>query len=284
MSLPQTEDGFTRLANELLDAIIKFDFTKRQYAVLLAVVRKTYGYNKKSDALSIYQISVMTGIDRADTSRAVSELHAMNVLTKAETGRMAHGQIVPEISINKDYETWSTDGKSPSVTTDAKTPPVAKHHQWQNTTNTDGVLPTPPVAKHHTHKDNYTKDIKDKGFNAQQQLLEDGVESEFVDAFLAIRKAKKKPLTLIAYNAMRREVTKAGWTMPEAVQIVCENTWQGFKAEYVAGKPKPAPVVQSRTPTIEEVRAERQAFFAAAKARQAAEDRLTMVYPKAVQS
>lgn len=284
MSLPQTEDGFTRLANELLDAIIRFDFTKRQYAVLLSVVRKTYGYNKKADALSIYQISVMTGIDRADTSRAVAELHAMNVLTKAETGRMAHGQIVPEISINKDYETWLTVGKSPSVVTDAKTPPVVKHHQWQNTTNTDGVLPTPPVVKHHTHKDNYTKDIKDRGFDPKKQLLEDGVDSEFVDAFLAIRKAKKKPLTLIAYNAMRREATKAGWSMAEAVQVVCENIWQGFKAEYVAGKPKPAPTTQLLTHTIEEVRSERQAFFAAAKARQAYEDRLTMVYPEAMQA
>lgn len=243
MSLPQTEDGFTRLANELLDAIIKFDFTKRQYAVLLAVVRKTYGFNKKSDALSIYQISVMTGIDRAHISKAVAELHAMNVLTKAEKGRLAHGQVVPEISINKNYKIWSTRAETAPVQTDAKTALVPKQHPCQNSPNTDAVLVTLPMPKQHPHKDNYTKDIKDKGFDPRKQLLQDGVETEFVDAFLATRKAKKKPLTLVAYNMMRREAVKAGWTMAQATQVAAENIWLGFKAEYVAGKPKPAPAV-----------------------------------------
>lgn len=282
MSLPQTEDGYTRLANELLDAIIRFDFTKRQYAVLLAVVRKTYGYNKKADALSIYQISVMTGIDRAHISKAVAELHTMNVLTKAEKGRLAHGQIVPEISINKNYKTWATRAETALVSTDAKAAPVPKQHWCQNSPNTDAVLVTPPVPKQHTHKDNYTKDIKDKGFDPKKQLLEDGVSFEFVDAFLAIRKAKKKPLTLIAYNAMRRETTKAGWSMAEAVQVVCENTWQGFKAEYVAGKSKPIPIATASIPTLDEIKAQRKAMFDAMKAQQAIEDRATTVYPEAM--
>lgn len=279
MSLPQTEDGFTRLANELLDAIIRFDFTKRQYAVLLAVVRKTYGYNKKADALSIYQISVMTGIDRAHISKAVAELHAMNVLTKAENGRVAHGQIVPEISINKNYKTWSTRAETAPVQTDAKTAPVPKQYPCQNSPNTDAVLVTLPMPKQHPHKDNYTKDIKDKGFDPRKQLLEDGVEPDFVDAFLATRKANKKPLTLVAYNMMRREAIKAGWTVAEATQVAAENGWRGFKAEYVAGKQKPTPVVQSRTPTIDEIKAQRKAEADAAKAWMREEDAKYTVPP-----
>ncbi|MHB1176097.1 MAG: replication protein [Sulfuriferula sp.] len=157
MSNPQTEDGFTRIANELLDAIVQFDFSKRQYAVVLAVIRMTYGYNKKSDALSIWQIAGMTNIDRSHASKAVSELVDMGVLIKSENGRFSHGQIVPELSLNKHYKKWSTDAETAQAT-DAKTAPVPKQHPCQNSQQTDAETATPPVPKQHTHKD-IPKDI-----------------------------------------------------------------------------------------------------------------------------
>ena len=43
------DDGYTRLANDLLDALIEADLTKHQYKVALAVIRKTYGFNKSMD-------------------------------------------------------------------------------------------------------------------------------------------------------------------------------------------------------------------------------------------
>ncbi|WP_374993057.1 replication protein, partial [Burkholderia multivorans] len=49
---PQIEDGYTRIANELYEAILGFGFTQRQLLVLLTVLRKTYGYGKKEDDMS----------------------------------------------------------------------------------------------------------------------------------------------------------------------------------------------------------------------------------------
>ncbi|MCV5899655.1 replication protein, partial [Escherichia coli] len=40
------DDGFTRLANMLLEEYAGADLTKRQFKVLLAVLRLTYGWNK----------------------------------------------------------------------------------------------------------------------------------------------------------------------------------------------------------------------------------------------
>ena len=116
---PQKENGYTPIANELLEQIISFDFSKRQLLVLFAIIRMTYGYSKKADALSRVQISKLTNLDRSHVSRALTELIEMNVIIKHETGRTSHGVLVNEVSINKFYNTWITD---------AKTAPVPKQH------------------------------------------------------------------------------------------------------------------------------------------------------------
>jgi hypothetical protein len=52
LASPQTEHGFTRLADELLDVLIRYPLTKRQYKLVLAVIRKTYGFQKQADDLT----------------------------------------------------------------------------------------------------------------------------------------------------------------------------------------------------------------------------------------
>ena len=51
------DNGYTRIANELLDALLAADLTKHQYKVALAIVRKTYGFNKPFDRITNSQIS-----------------------------------------------------------------------------------------------------------------------------------------------------------------------------------------------------------------------------------
>lgn len=109
---PQLEDGYLRIANELLDKIIRFDFSKRQYQVLLFIIRKTYGYRKKVDQISYSQIEAATGLDHSAAVKTVSELVAMHVVSKQ------HGQHAQVIGINKNYLEWVLVSKQhPSVKT-----------------------------------------------------------------------------------------------------------------------------------------------------------------------
>lgn len=41
------EDGFARIANELLEAVMLAGLSQHQLLVFMAVMRKTYGFNKK---------------------------------------------------------------------------------------------------------------------------------------------------------------------------------------------------------------------------------------------
>lgn len=59
------DDGYTRVANELLEAIASADLTARQLKVMLAYVRKTYGFNKKQIALPMSRLLRLQGcLDR----------------------------------------------------------------------------------------------------------------------------------------------------------------------------------------------------------------------------
>ena len=66
-----TDNGFTRIANELLEAVIGAGLTQNQLLITLAVIRKTYGYNKASDWVGNAQLSDLTGLPltRCSTER-----------------------------------------------------------------------------------------------------------------------------------------------------------------------------------------------------------------------
>jgi phage replication O-like protein O len=100
---PQLEDGFTRIANELFEAVIGFGFSQRQLAVLLAVLRKTYGYGKKEDDMSASQIGELCKISRNHVTEAIGQLVKLSVLTKR------HGNYGLILGVNKDYNNWGVD-------------------------------------------------------------------------------------------------------------------------------------------------------------------------------
>ncbi|RMG37518.1 MAG: MarR family transcriptional regulator [Gammaproteobacteria bacterium] len=79
---PQTECGFIRIADELFEALIRHPSTKRQYELGLAVIRKTYRFQKMEEDLSASHLAAMTGLDRANATRAVNELVKLGVLHK----------------------------------------------------------------------------------------------------------------------------------------------------------------------------------------------------------
>lgn len=102
MGNPQLEDGHTRIANELFEAIISFQFSSRQLKVVMAVIRKTYGFNKKQDRLALSTISEMTGVIKTHVCQTVKQLREMNVLEVDASG-FSHC-----ISLNKNYREWKS--------------------------------------------------------------------------------------------------------------------------------------------------------------------------------
>ncbi len=96
MANPQCEDGFTRIANELLDAMCKLHLSGNQWKVLHAVIRKTYGWNKTVDFLTGTQIAEMTEMYSTHVYTALRVLRERRIITW-------HRRLV---AVQKDYEQW----------------------------------------------------------------------------------------------------------------------------------------------------------------------------------
>lgn len=70
-----------------------------------------------------------------------------------------------------------------------------------------------------------------------KQLVGMGVEEQHAKDWLAIRKAKRAPLTETALDGVIREAKIAGITLAQAIKESAERGWQGFKASWLASKP-----------------------------------------------
>ena len=100
MANPQIDNGYTKIANEVIEALAKTRIPGECMQVLWTIFRKTYGWNKKEDMISFTQISQMTGIKRQHVSRAISKLIDMKIVTK--NGNSS----INLYRFNKHYEEW----------------------------------------------------------------------------------------------------------------------------------------------------------------------------------
>lgn len=93
---PQLEDGYTRIANELLEALAALQCPASVLRIALAVIRETYGYNRKTAPVSREHIADLIGWGGTRVKQAIAEAVAWGVLVRQ--GR--------ELGLQKDYSLW----------------------------------------------------------------------------------------------------------------------------------------------------------------------------------
>lgn len=104
----ELEDGYAKLSNMLLEEYAGADLTKRQFKVLLAILRKTYGWNKAMDRISDSQLSEIAKLPVKRCNEAKLELVRMGLI------RQQGGMFGP----NKNVSEWcipQNEGKSPKT-------------------------------------------------------------------------------------------------------------------------------------------------------------------------
>jgi phage replication O-like protein O len=122
MANPNTENGYIKIANELWEAICRTRIPGEARQCFDAVLRQTYGYNKKSDKISMSQISELTGLARPSVARGIRTLLEMNIIKKNMDA------YINILGINKDYDSWSLMSKMtiPKVVNSSATKTVNK--------------------------------------------------------------------------------------------------------------------------------------------------------------
>lgn len=157
MSTPQLEDGHVRIANELLEAILGFGFSQRELLVLLTVIRKTYGFNKKEDDMSASQIGELCRLARPHVTAVLNSLAQRNVINKRQ------GRFGTIVGIQKNHRKWVSNERlngcqDSTESVQGSTESVHVPNEYMGSTESVQVDSTESV---HT-KDNLPKDNHQK--------------------------------------------------------------------------------------------------------------------------
>lgn len=230
MQSPQVENGFTRIANEIMDALVSYRIPGEQMQCLLFILRKTYGYGKKHDAISNSQLCKATGLKKGNASRAIKDLVNKNIVIKSDNGVIKSDNCnVPTYCFNKNYSEW--------VQLSKKQPVIKLTTKVIETDN----KPLSKVMDTKEKKETLQKKTTYTTLDARNFLLSLGVQDQHITDWLAVRKAKKLSPTKTGLEKIVREAEKAGLSMATVIQMCCEKCWGGFEAKWMRednnGKP-----------------------------------------------
>lgn len=109
MASPQVENGYTRIANELLEALMTADLNGTQFRIMLAVIRESYGRQSTTATLSYSRLATLVDQPRTVVARNLTQLVNRQFLRH-------EGENVSTWSVQKDYTQWL--GSDQSVTSD----------------------------------------------------------------------------------------------------------------------------------------------------------------------
>lgn len=83
---PQAEDGHVDIANELVEALCRVQLSGYESRVLWALFRKTYGWHKKEDRISLSQFQALTGLPIPKISNTLNRLVLRKMVRVTENG------------------------------------------------------------------------------------------------------------------------------------------------------------------------------------------------------
>lgn len=208
MANPQTENGFTSIANEIAEKFCSYRISGEEWMVLWAILRKTYGWNKKEDRIALSQFAVMTGLKRQTVLRAISKLSSKKIIAVIKNDDSQ----INTYRFNKDFDQWAALSKKIMVSSKKIITVTKKDNQLSS-------------KKGHT-KDNITKDTIQKKI-----IVPDWIpEKSWID-FVEHRKSLKgktftpraQELIIEKLNILRQQ----GHDPVRVINQSIENSWAG---------------------------------------------------------
>ncbi len=188
---PQLENGYTKIANEILDNLCRTRIRGEYRQMLDFIIRKTYGFNKKRDSISTTQIVEGTGLTKSSVHKARKWLKDMKIISIAQEGYTSF----VTYSINKRYKEWRVYPKKGTVPQKgSRVYPIKDLGVPQKETT---IITKETLQKKHKESKTYF----------HQSLKNTEIKSLF-DDYLVMRKSMKKPMTNRAKDLFLNKLIK----------------------------------------------------------------------------
>ena len=206
-----------QIPNSVIDELLA-KLTCAELKCYLFVVRKTKGWNKESDSISVSQFMDVTGLSNRSVITACESLVEMGLLERSGGERKLNTYSVKAFDISQTGEKSSSDetGENFSQTGEKSSSDLVKKVHTQNNNK-------------NTIQNNNKKNTKK---SESDLLAEFGIVGQLAEDFLKLRKAKSAPITETALKGFQREAAKAGISLSDAITIAIERNWRGFSASW----------------------------------------------------
>lgn len=109
MARPKLENGYSKIANEILEAMVRTPFNATQFRIILVIWRYTYGFNRKEHEISETFLVKATGISKRYVSSELNKLIDMRVMNLVKPSTYTKPKT---LSFNKNYEEWVVDSRT----------------------------------------------------------------------------------------------------------------------------------------------------------------------------
>lgn len=180
MANPQKENGFTPIANEILEKVVNMPLLGAEFRIMFFIIRKTYGYHKKQDRISLTQFEQGTSLSRPTIVKAIKNLMVRNMIVKIYLPGENTGY-----SFVKDHEKWVVNTY------------LLVKGKWQ--TSKDVLTETSKDVLTHKRKKDNTKEIAKQSFAGGSFVLEEKLSE--------MEKVENSPLDIIATFIREKPVT-----------------------------------------------------------------------------
>lgn len=225
------------------------------------IVRKTTGWQKEMDYISVSQFKTLTGIKKDETvTDALKELEELNLIASVKR----HGQVtgyrlnMPKLPPENGGTTTPEKGVHPKMGTTPEKRGVLPPKNGGATTPEKGgstkhtIKPTntkysisasaaadAPLPADHSENGGSAATVKAKPTRHETELAllaTYGITGQEAEDFLQIRKVKRQPLTETAMKLLAAAAEKCGMTARDAVLYAIGNGWGSFRYEWLQNK------------------------------------------------
>jgi phage replication O-like protein O len=241
MTHPELDNGYLRIANELAEAFAKLRLAPRRWQVLWAIIRLTYGYNKKADRISLGQLHKLTGIYHRHLSFELGQLVKMNILTKQRGG------YINTYGLQKYHDQWQTIPSSGN--TQFKEYPELGIPETGNETIPSSGNETIPNSGNHQRQKTKNKPlekISDEIQNLKSRYLSLKLIDEAINAIASTRKSGKVSDSIIL-SQLKKWSRYPAEQVEAGINIFIDRNYagQGKRESYLLGIIRNQPPTQS---------------------------------------
>ncbi|MDC4642420.1 replication protein [Acinetobacter baumannii] len=185
------------------------------------IVRKTRGWNKSDDSISVSQLVKGTGYNKDSVLKGCEKLVQMGVIERKSFANQPAKYVLTDSIFAVDIlDSENIAGENIDGGVDILDSTLSKdstHNNNSKTTNT---------------KTNVISDSKAK-FSFVEELRKLGANDQLINDWLAVRKTKKASNTQTAFETFEEQLSKSGFDVNLILKICIDHDWKGFRATWL---------------------------------------------------